>query len=424
MSEKMDIEVLRDTLRLAIKDLNDKPITIQKEFKKMMVHMYNYPVGDSTYILNGKTPMEALSFEDLYKLARVLYELYKLKDITFSLEKLNVDKYFNENQKVNFEQKYINSPLFGDIIISDWLKVNYDQYIVTVPISEVIKWRDSRRIKYNERTQREMTVKEVDGVIVKKITLNKIARKEIESLMKKNEFISNALTLNINPDHHNPPFIEDGNLVIPGDSEIDIADGFHRYLAMTEVKDNNPEWEFNCVFFITIFNEAKSNRFIWQEDHKTHLKAAQRETMNKSDDLNYWLNRLNESDDFHLKGRLSSEDLYVISKCIRKYFQTKDFVFDKDHRENGLYIKNMLEKNINTFIEAKNLFKEGIPDIGEWLIYIAAMKKAEDNNISFMKLIDKIDIDNALEQTNFKLEPKTKHFKAIDKILSEVIVNV
>lgn len=423
----LDNNKARDILREAIAVANRKPYTFEKKFKRLMVLMYNFPVGDAVDILNNKLPVEGMSLDTVYKTMRVLNELNKeIKQIksedAYDYKKLDVDKYFTDTQKRSFEVPIEDEVPVGDIVFEKYLQLNPDQYIVTASIDEIVKWRDARRLKYNENTQRKMTIKESKGVEVKSVTLNSEARNEIHELMEKNEFISNILAININPDYNEelPYVTKEGKLVIPAAVEIDISDGFHRYLEMTSVKDSNSNWEYTSAFYVTVFDENKANQFIWQEDHKNHLEKEQKETMNKSDELNYWLDRLNKSSKFHLKGTLDAEKLYVITIMVRNLFDTKNKKID---RAEGMKIYQSIESNINELVEEKFYFDKDITK-QEWFIYITALHYSIISGLKFMDIINKVDIESLLKQFNFKNEPRNKQYKDLEAKLQEVMNNV
>lgn len=418
----MNNMILRKTLQQAIADVNKKPKTFMQKVKKSMVYMFNVPVGDTVDIFNGKLPVEGMSLDTLYKVSKVLHELYQhQEEVSFDLDKLDVVNYFTETQIRQFSLKIQDEEPVGDIVFDKFLELNPDQYLVVASIDEIIRWRDSRRIKYNEKTQRKMTIRESNGLEIKSVTLNAKARGKIHELMENDEFISNTLTLNVNPDYHPTPYItKDGKLVIPEESEIDMSDGFHRYLEMTSVKDKNNTWKYRSAFYITVFNEEKSNQFIWQEDHKNHLAKEQRDTMSKIDEVNYLLERLNTSSDFHLKGSLTDEKLFVMNKVIHSLFEDKENKLD---RKTGIKLYKTIETNMNSLIEEKDLYDKEITK-QEWFIYLSILNFSIKNELKFIDIINKIDIETLASETIFRNEPKDKQYTQIGSILKEVMKNV
>jgi len=413
-------DTLREVLRDAIADLNRGKRTYKEQLKKSMVHMYNVPPGDTVDIINGKLPVEGMSLDTMYKLTRVLYEINKNREDGFDTNLLDVNVYFNENQQKYFDQKFIDEEPVGDIIFDKYLQLNPDQFIVVASVDEIIKWRNSRRIRYNEKIQRRMTLRTtLRGNEVRKVTLNPKARQQIRKLMKENKFISNTLTLNINPEYYDPPYItKDDKLVIPSESEIDISDGFHRYLEMTSLKDEDPEFKFNCGFYITVFDEEKANRFIWQEDHKTHLVLEQKETMVKNDEINYLVNRLNTSSNFHHQGKLSDKELFIIRQAIV-------FTFNKENkldRATSVKLFKTIEENINSLIEEKNLYDEKFNQ-KEWFIYIITLYYSIKNKLDFINMVNKLDIDKISSNLSFKVNPKPRHVTIVMNELKEVNEN-
>jgi hypothetical protein len=255
-----------------------------------------------------------------------------------------------------------------------------------------------------------MTIKESRGVVVKIVTLVVESLRQIYDLMMANLFISDDLTLNINPDFYEEPKVVRGKLVIPENSQIDMIDGFHRYLKMCDVKYKNPDWHYNCIFNIMAFNEEKALRYIIQKDKKNHLTEEELVEKDKLSDANYVINRLNENNDFHLRGTLTEEFVFL-NKMIVKYFnpdmQTRFKVFET------------IRDNINLLIETYNLFGKRLSK-EEWFVYLYVLKYCTDKNLDFISFIKNIELTKTIEKIKFKKEPTPKH----ENIVKEVIANV
>jgi len=405
---KVEEGIVRDILRdaIAVADLRNK--TFKQQFFKLMNTMYNIPIGDSVFILNNKLPVETMTKDTMYKLMKVLHHF-------FQTQVLETERYFTEIEDINFGKKILDEEIIKEVVITNWIKVNEDQYLCTMQSDYVNRLRDSLRFKYNENTQRSMTVKERGETIIKQVTLVPEARKAIHALMENNDFISDDLTLNINPDFYEPPKIIRGNLVIPEESVIDIIDGFHRYLEMTAVKDENPDWEYTCIFNIVMFNEDKANKFIIQRDKKNHLTEEQVVMSNKTDLITLAITNLNNSDNFHLKGSIDKEMfLYLHRMMIRLFNKNNNF---KRHDMVQLY--KDIEKNINKVVEEYQLYSSTLTK-DKWFIYLYVMKHCANNELNFINVIKRLNIEEISKQMNFKKEPLDKHYA----ILYEVTKNV
>lgn len=408
---KVDKQILIDVLHVAISEAASRPKTFLQKYKKCMSDMYNIPLGDSVDILNGKIPLESMSDDTLFKVTNVLYELNKTNEGIINAEDLNVDLFFTQINKDNFDRPLEDKKIDGNIYIDNWLLVNKDQYVCVFTIEQIWELRNIRRIKYNERTQRQVTIKLSKGVEVKSVTLVEDSRISIHGLMEKNEFISDDLTFNVNLDLYDPPYVNKaGQLVIPEKSVVDIIDGFHRYLEMCSVKDDNPNWSFNTIVNVVVFSEEKANRYIWQKDKKNHLSDAQATKLDKSNLNNLVIDRLKESSNFYLRDQIDDDLYVVISKIITTLFNIKKTT-------EAFPIYQNLEKNINSLIEHNNLLDRQFKK-EDWFVFLCVTKYCMENNKDFLSIVENF-TDDIISKLKFSGEPKGQY-----KIIEEVMKNV
>jgi len=411
----IDVKKLQETLSEVIADANTRKRTFENKFKKLMSDKYNISIGDSADILNGKIPVEAMSVDLMYKIIKAFYEIHSGIDNGFSTSKLDVNKYFTAEEQSKFSEKIPDEDKIEDIIITnDWYQIAPDQYSFSVPIEEVLRWRNTNRIRYNERTQRRMTIVDRGNVVYKKVTLNEQALKEIKELMENDDYIPDLLILNINPEFYELPKVVRGNLIIPKESTIDMTDGFHRYIEMTDVKMLMPSWNIKIQFNLTVFNEEKANKFILQLDKKTHLSDEQVTAMDKYDPVNYLLDTLNKSRKFLLKGTLAdtTSTYSSVNKIIHRLFninETKD----------GVPVREKIEEDMNSLVESKKYYDKDFTK-EEWFIYLYIIKYSIDNKMEFMDLIEKIDLNELLNNISFKNEPTVKQYKYMDEVMKNV----
>lgn len=156
-----------------------------------------------------------------------------------------------------------------------------------------MKFRDAQLINYNENAQRAMK-KVVEGNdVFYQISLNKKAVEGIKESFNNNTYISNTITLNIPVDGE---FIYNGEeLVITKLEHFDILDGYHRYIAMSEITNINPDFDYTMELRIVSFTDEKARQFIWQEDQKTKMKKIDSDAFNQNTYSNQIIGMLNES---------------------------------------------------------------------------------------------------------------------------------
>lgn len=416
---RRDNDELIELLQLKIAQIKSLQRTAQQEVESIMANKYKIKYATTVDIFRGLIPIETLTDDLKYKLMTSIHEGLKDKYEDFDLSGLDPNDYFTLNQIREYDQPFSNDDSDDDIVIDNWLQVNYDQFVCVIPIEEILKWRDASRIKYNEKTQRRMTIKESKGVKIKVVTVVKKALTEIYKLMKKNDFISDDITLNINPDLPYLPKIFRGKLIIPKEATIDLIDGFHRYLKMCDVKTEDPSWKFNCIVNIMTFNEEKAIRYMLQKDKKNHFSNEQIEEIDKNNEVNYLLDRLNDSSRFHLRGTIDGE--------IRSYvFKFITLLFDPNRqleRPETVKLCQAIEKNVNDIVEENNLYNR-VFSKEEWFVYLYLLQHAINNNVGYVNLVTKIDLLGILGNLEFKNSPSKTQYRYIDNKIDEVIKNV
>lgn len=414
---RIDDKILREILQSELEKAQINIKGFETTFKDAMAKMYRIRLGDSIDIIESRTPIETMSYDDLYKLTRVLYEINKTHRVSASIDKLDVEKYFTEIEKVDFEHEIEYSNKVGDVIFTNWLQVNPDQYVCVIPIEQIIELRDSNRIKYNPKTQRAMTVKEKGGVKVKRVTMVAKSLTEINDLMTSNDFISDDITFNVNPDLYEAPKVVNNHLVIGKQSVIDIIDGFHRFHEMVRVKDKNNQWKYMCIINVTVFTEAKAIKFMLQRNKKNPFTDEQTTKSDKADAANFIITRLNESGDFHLKGTLTNYEV-VLNKIINGVFSPTK-LFTPQDRQESVKLFQEIESNINELVEAKEYYTKEFTQ-EEWFVYLYILKHCIDNNLNYVKTIDEIDIESVVKLIRFNKEPQKANYKTMEGVVINV----
>lgn len=412
---KKDDSILREILQRKIAQINTLAKTVLIDVEKYMADKFNVRFSTTVDIFNGLIPIESLPYHMLYKLMVSIHNTNIERYVDLDVSELNPSIYFTDEEINESKQPIEYDNEEKDIVISNWLQVNPDQWVCVIPIEQLIEWRNLNKIRYNPKTQRSLTIKESKGVVTKVITLVQKSLKEIYSLMVNNEFISDDITLNINPDLYKEPFIIHGNLIISKESQIDIIDGFHRLLKMWDVKEKDTNWKYNCIVNVMSFNEDKANRYILQKDKKNHLTEEQTAKLDKNSESNYVLTRLNEDGFFYLKGTITGKKFVLLKRIIDQLFELKD-------KRQSFRLYDYIKNNLNTLIENNDYFNRDMTH-NEWYIYLYVMKYCIENELDFISVISKFDIDKLLKQINIKNSPLKRHKVLLDERLSEVKKN-
>jgi hypothetical protein len=209
---------------------------------------------------------------------------------------LKISQFFTDTEiNVYLGSKNNNNPIEFPIRLP-MIQIADDQWIGKITAKELIRLRRADMITYNKSAQRRAKTivkgdKEFTRLNVMVSVVNKIA-----DLLVKNRFISNAITLNI-PDGMGDFFYDPRNkeLVINKLKSFDIIDGFHRYVAMCNVADEDIDFDYPMELRLVAFSDEKANNFIWQEEQKTRMPVIDAKSYNMNDLANKIANRIAES---------------------------------------------------------------------------------------------------------------------------------
>jgi hypothetical protein len=283
--------------------------------------------------------------------------------------------------------------------------------------------RNVNRVKYNPKMQRSLKVKVSKGVEVKVIRLNEKSLANIKYLMENNLFISDEITLNINPDMYEGVKENRNKLIISKDSVIDIIDGMHQYVSMCLVKDLYPDWDYTTKVNITMFDEEKANRYIIQKDKKNHLTDEDKVEKDKDSETNFVINKLNRSNNFYLRGKVQDK-LFVINKIMAKLFDLDNDSSKKldftSRRSKSVDLASTIENNINYLIEYKDLLGEDF-SYTMWFISLYTTWMCLEKNIEFNSVIEKLDFEYLNNNIKFKNLPLDSNYKFMKEAINNVL---
>ena len=241
---------------------------------------YGIPFSEASDLLSQKTHISTASDFELYAIMNAVNENL----ISEYFTPIEIKKY----SKYKIKKSEISFPIEFNVI-----QVAEDQWLGSITVKQLMLFRDTQFINYNENTQRTMT-RVNHGIFESyKITLNRKAVEGIKKSYKRNAYIPNAITLNL-PDDAEFDYDEDENkLIITNISHFDILDGYHRYIAMSELTNEDADFDYTMELRLVSFSEEKAKQFIWQEDQKTKMSKADSATFNQYKASNIIAQRLN-----------------------------------------------------------------------------------------------------------------------------------
>ena len=356
----------KEELANKIKPLCERILFDKEKSNNILQQMqisYNIPTGMTMDLLTGRINLEDTNEFILFSLCSCLDK---------ELDKKNINKYFTSIEidgysKSKYQEETIKFPIEIKCV-----PVTADQWIGSVDVNFIMKLRKAQLINYNANAQRTLQ-KVVKGErSYYKITLNKDAINKISESMNDGNYIPNTITLNM-PETADFSYDDSKNILsIKSLDHFDISDGYHRYIAMGQLKDRNPDFNYPMELRIVMFSEDKVKQFIYQEDQKTKMKKIDSDSMNMNAPENLVVERLNRDVMFNLKNKIARNNggiNYGELATIIKYFYFKGQTVDKSVRriievENEIKDKfnkltetytNLLDKNYS-FIELMIIF--------------------------------------------------------------------
>ena len=177
----------------------------------------------------------------------------------------------------------------------DMTMINDEQFIGKISVKELMKLKDAQLINYNENAQRTMKRIIRGETEYYQISLSKEAVYSIMESFESDMYIPNTITLNLPEDAVFNYNQKERKLIIKKAKYLDILDGYHRYIAMSKVCTEFPDFDYEMELRIVQFTEDKARRFIWQEDQKTKMSKVDSESMDTAKLSNKIVERINRS---------------------------------------------------------------------------------------------------------------------------------
>lgn len=207
-------------------------------------------------------------------------ELYWICDAVAGLRE-KIPDYFTPKERQFYAQSvyHKNEIQKYPAVIRNARQLAPDQWLAAVSVRQLYELYRAQLIFYNTNSQRQLTRRIISGQEQFVITVKRAKVEAIKKELKEGTFIANCITLNVSSDNPENELEYTGNDLILRKGQFDIPDGYHRYLAMMEAAEEDPEFDFMIGLNILSCSEEKANRFIIQEDKQlpmTKWKIAAR----------------------------------------------------------------------------------------------------------------------------------------------------
>ena len=83
---------------------------------------------------------------------------------------------------------------------------------------------------------------------------------------------------------------------------MDILDGYHRYIGVSQVIRENPDFDRPWELRLCTFTEEKAKQFIFQNNQKNKMKRVDSNSMNQYSPANSVVEKLNSNPTSNLRG--------------------------------------------------------------------------------------------------------------------------
>lgn len=404
------------------KELNDyieKMITETLSHRKTRIEFYD--------VLSNKFGLPTDIPESLVVRRKDISEFtnYEMFCFLYALDKNRLKKYFTKKEiDLLSNEKYETETLGMPIEFMNMVQITEDQFVGKITLQWLMKAKRAGLINYDPNEQRALRrIKHGETEIWKPWVSNKNVS-EIKESMLNGTYIPDPITLNI-PDGSSY-YYENGKLVVESiaNGMFNLDDGYHRYLAMSQINDFDKEFDYPMEIRIVSFDNAKANRFIFQQDQKTPMKKVVSDSYDPNSVANRIVQRMNIDPMFNLQSKIGRNDALISAPILGKliaYFYPKG----KDTNENMFVIetKNELVKKFNILSDADLTYMDKKYSEKELIIIMYVFSR---KGISQEKYIDLINYLNAKTEYENKLLALTQTGRVrkaginlLDKLIEE-----
>lgn len=304
---KVEREALNEVLRNIIPFLEERqPLYLQLEEK------YNIPFSITADVCSNRKDVGEIN--DF--IAFALLEATKPK---------RLNEFFTDEEIKAFSSSKYEKPdkIEDEVVFDNMIQIADDQWIGRISAKYLMQLKDSQLIKYNENTQRTLQSIVRGEKRSFKIALNKSAIREIKEAFENGSYIPDDITLNVDVDidEYNP---KKKTLIFSPPKMMDILDGYHRYIAMSQAIRENPDLDFPMEIRVVSFSEEKAKQFIYQKDQKTRMKSIESKSMNQYSPSNQVVEALNTNASSNIQGMINRNDGKInfsyLSSVIETYY--------------------------------------------------------------------------------------------------------
>lgn len=389
-----------------------------EEMAEYVNQAYNMSTGDVMDYIAGRLPVN----KDTN-----IFTLFILADGLDKVRQTNILKEsFTEIEIKEFSKSKIEEAKIEFPIEIPCIQISDDQWIGCCSAKFLMQLRDSQLINYNVNAQRTMQrVKRGDSEFFR-IAINKKAVRAIKESLQSELYIPNTITLNIPENETDFYYVKDKSvLVIRNIKAFDIADGYHRYLAISQLHDANPDFDYPLELRVINFSDDKTKQFIFQEDQKTKMRQIDSDSMNMGDPCNRVVEKLNRNVMFDLYGQISRNEGKInyaeLSQVISYFYYKKDGQSYRSKEYDAQFVATAVKEltdKLNMVIESSDKLLNEPIDFMELMVIFYCISHFSNIKEAISHITTGIDNISKLDKAKFATKkPRKGMLKDIERII-------
>ena len=406
-------------------------------------------------LFNGMKDIIDLNDNELILLSKVFYRYFKD-------DNLKPSHYFSDKDLINYETNIKEHYESIDLIeLNNTIKINDTSYVAFIGAEMLYNMYESNIIIYNKETQRSPKIRVLGkNYVVKQISLNKNAVKEIANEMLNETYESDLIIFNVLQLPNNVPNIsyDNGTLYIKPNLNVEdedftcvnVIDGMHRLSALVnavaKLKKDKKEIPASMGLIVKIIvrdiegaKRVVTQSFKRSATDKDFLKSLEVNDYTKLTDA--FIKELPEC----IREKIYStynECIYnggityktLITDCMRKILtQEKNFLFNLKVVTNmgaigekilSYILEEYYEKNFSVFQNVSNLMRKN--SFVYLLVFFHEIYKRKIPEEKFLMIADRIVLSSATWDKDMLSRKKFNMNELIEEakeILEEEILN-
>lgn len=287
-------------------------VNYDKSIREDMIKSFtdkNFTVSRARALVRGTIPFEAMSEEELCLLIIQVYKHYDGRN----KEEINPSNFFSGEELKdiqNLQLLEVNDKDMNELVFTNVIKTNEDQYICPLISMEKIAWINNKALyNYENETQRQRTkVVNKSGEVYHKNTIMPQKIDDIKNTILDNKPITNIISINIpktgKESIYYSPNTNVLKITIDDNTTFNLIDGAHRWLGIVKAYAEKPNMEYNFVFNIMNYTQQRALDFVLIQDKQTPFDQLYVQTVSKADEFMVLAQDINSS------GNAKTNSLY------------------------------------------------------------------------------------------------------------------